>query len=109
MNKGYWTFPRGHMKPHETEVITALREIKEETNLNVKIMEGFRETVKYLSDADTEKEVIYFLAIPKSAKIKRQETEIKEISWFKFENAIDRLTYNTDKEILKNARLRMRD
>lgn len=107
MNRGHWSFPKGHMNHSETEEQTSLREIKEETNLEVDIVEGFRQTMTYLSDTDTMKEVIYFLAKPKSVKIQRQETEIKSISWFKFENAIDILTYDKDKEILKHAFLRI--
>ena len=107
MNRGHWSFPKGHMKLNENEKLTALREIKEETNLDVDLIEGYRETVKYLSDPETEKEVVYFLAQPKSGIIQKQEAEIKKIAWFKFENAIHRLTFNTDKEILKNAQLRM--
>ena len=107
MNRGHWSFPKGHMNHSETEEQTSLREIKEETNLEVDILEGFRKTMTYLSDIDTMKEVVYFLAKPKSVKIQRQETEIKSISWFKFENAIDKLTYDKDKEILKQAILRI--
>jgi len=109
MNRGHWSFPKGHMKRSETEEQTSLREIKEETNLEVDIVEGFKQTVSYLSDTDTMKEVIYFLAKPKSEILHRQETEIKSISWFKFENAIDRLSHEKDKEILKQALLRISD
>ena len=109
MNRGHWSFPKGHMNQSETEEQTSIREIKEETNLKVNIVEGFRETITYLSDTNTMKEVIYFLAKPKSETIHRHETEIKSISWFKFENAIDILSYEKDKELLKQALLRISD
>lgn len=109
MNRGHWAFPKGHMKLNETEEQTSLREIKEETNLEVNIVDGFRQNITYLSDTNTMKEVIYFLAKPKSGIIRRQETEIKSISWFKFENAIDILSYDKDKKILKQALLHIND
>ena len=109
MNRGHWSFPKGHMNFSETEEQTSLRELKEETNLEVDIVDKFRQTVTYLSDTDTMKDVIYLLAKPKSVIIHRQETEIKSISWFKFEKAIDILSYDKDKEILKQALLRISD
>ena len=36
---GHWGFPKGHVEKGETEVETAIREIKEETNLDVEINE----------------------------------------------------------------------
>ena len=36
--KGHWGFPKGHVENGETEIETALREIKEETNLDVEII-----------------------------------------------------------------------
>jgi 8-oxo-dGTP pyrophosphatase MutT (NUDIX family) len=103
MNKGHWSFPKGHMQHHETEQQTALREIKEETNLDVILLENFRQTVKYHSAHETEKEVVYFLAKSKSDYIQRQESEIKNISWLRYEDAMGQLTYETDKGILKQV------
>lgn len=103
MNKGHWSFPKGHMKRNETEQQTALREIKEETNLEVNLIGEFRQTVKYLSDQETEKEVVYFLAKPKSTLIQRQESEIKNITWLRYKDAMKQLTFETDKGILKQV------
>ena len=35
--KGNWGFPKGRVEKNETECETAIREVKEETNLDVKI------------------------------------------------------------------------
>ena len=35
VNSGHWSFPKGHVEAGETEVETALREIKEETGIDV--------------------------------------------------------------------------
>ena len=37
-NKGHWDFPKGHVEEGETEKQTALREVKEETNIDVQII-----------------------------------------------------------------------
>ncbi len=40
--QGYYGFPKGHMEPGETEQETALREVKEETGLDVVWYDDFR-------------------------------------------------------------------
>ena len=39
---GHWDFPKGHVEQGETEKETALREVLEETGLNVHILDGFQ-------------------------------------------------------------------
>ena len=41
-NGRYWSFPKGHVEKGETEEETAIREIKEETGLDVEIVDSFR-------------------------------------------------------------------
>ena len=36
INSGHWSFPKGHVENDETEPETAIREIKEETGLDIK-------------------------------------------------------------------------
>ena len=45
--QGYYGFPKGHMEPGETEIMTAIREVFEETAVQVHIDSKFRETVHY--------------------------------------------------------------
>ena len=65
-HKGYWSFPKGHVEPGETEHETAAREIREETGLRVRFVEGFRETDTHAlvreGRPDTVKDIVYFLA-----------------------------------------------
>ena len=44
---GHWSFPKGHVEGQETEIQTALREVKEETGLDINIQKGFRQMVEY--------------------------------------------------------------
>ena len=81
VNSGHWSFPKGHVEAGETEVETALREIKEETGIDVIIDPTFRETVTYNPRKDSQKVVVYFIAKAKNFDYVRQESEIAEIKW----------------------------
>ena len=39
--KGHWSFPKGHVESGETEEMTALREVKEEVGLDVRLTPDF--------------------------------------------------------------------
>ena len=101
--KGHYGLCKGHTEGNETEIQTALREIKEETNLEVEIDENFRETEIYSPFEGTIKEVIYFIAFPVNNEIIAQESEIKEILWCKYDEAINLITHKNTKNIIKKA------
>lgn len=103
MNVGHWSFPKGHVEKNESEIETALREIKEETHLDCEIMDGFREINTYSPSAGVMKEVVFFLAKAMSKEALRQVEEIEEIRWLNSEDAMKLVTYDTDRTILKNA------
>ncbi|NLP26420.1 MAG: NUDIX domain-containing protein [Clostridiales bacterium] len=109
VNSGHWSFPKGHMEGNETEIETALREIKEETNIDVIIDPTFRETVSYSPKKDTQKVVVYFLAKAKNFEYIPQEEEIAEIRWIEISHAISVLTYENDKTIVSKARTAIRE
>ena len=96
--KGNWGFPKGRVEKNETESETALREVKEETNLDVKI-EDLNKTYKdcYFTKKNESKEVVYFLAKRIGGEIKPQEKEIKNIEWVELSEAINRITMKSTK------------
>ena len=91
------------MEENETEMQTAIREVKEETNLDVLIKNNKHYISEYYPKEDTFKQVIFFLASCENIDIKRQEEEIKNIQWFKVEDAIEKITHNNSKNILKKV------
>lgn len=102
-NAGHWAFAKGHVEGNETEEQTALREIKEETSLNVKLDTNFRTTVTYSPMEDVEKEVVYFLAYKTEGNETPQLEEISQIQWLNLEEAKNTVTYEKDKEILQKV------
>lgn len=109
LNSGHWSFPKGHVEEGETEVQTALREIKEETDIDVMIDPTFRETVTYFPKKETQKVVVYFMAKAKNFDFTPQETEIADIRWVDICHAASLLTYENDKTIVSKAKNAIKD
>ena len=101
--KGHWGFPKGHVEEGETEVQTAVREIKEETNLDVEIDESKRFVERYSPEEGVEKDVVFFVAQKTGGKIKVQEEEVKDTKWLLPQDAMEILTYESSKRILQNV------
>ena len=59
MQKGHTSFCKGHVEGTESEHQTAAREIREETGLEVKFVEGFRQTIEYSPYRDCSKTVVF--------------------------------------------------
>lgn len=101
--KGHFDFPKGHVENNETEVETALREVKEETSLEIELDERKRYVISYSPKEGTIKEVIFFLAKPITKEVKPQVNEIAEIKWLSFEEAVERITYDNSRELLRQV------
>ena len=97
----HWGFPKGHVEAGETEIETAIREAKEETNLDVEIKENKRYTMEYITDKGTLKEVVLFIAKKISGNEKYQESEIISMKWMNFEDAKKMITYDNLRELFK--------
>lgn len=99
--KGHWGFPKGHMELGETEIETAKREVKEETNIDVEINENKRYVMEYFTDKGNFKQVVLFIARKTSGNEKYQESEIKTMKWMTYEEAINTITYDNARELFK--------
>lgn len=100
---GHWGFPKGHVEANETEIETAIRETKEETNLSVEIVSNARYTMEYVIDEDIHKEVVYFVAKETTNNVIAQESEISDIKWFSFKEAFETISFDNAKALLKKV------
>ena len=98
-----WGFPKGHIENNETEQETAIRETKEETNLDVEIISNKKYIINYKISNEIDKEVVFFLAKKTSDKIKKQDEEIKNIKWVDLNQAFDIITYENTKDLYKEV------
>ena len=102
--QGFYGFPKGHVEGNETEVETAIRETKEETNLDVVVDESKRFEISYIVNDNIDKKVVYFLAkLTGENNIIAQEEEINEVIWVDIDKAEDILTFDNLKELWKEV------
>lgn len=102
-NGRYWSFPKGHIEIGETEEQTAIREIKEETSLDVEIKDGFREVSDYCPFGKIRKHVVFFLAQAFTDNVRVQEEEIAEYIWVDLQQARKLCSYDNDLRIINKA------
>ncbi|WP_052663057.1 NUDIX domain-containing protein [Mycoplasmoides pirum] len=97
----YWGFPKGHTELNENLVETAIREIKEETNLDVTLVNSKLNWLnEYSPFPGTIKKVTYFWFKPKDiSQLKKQESEISKLIWVDYKEVFKYLTYPRDREI----------
>ncbi len=103
-NGGHWSFPKGHVEADETEEETALREIKEETGIEVILDTSFRHVITYTPKKETTKDVVYFLAKAVTYDYTPQEAEIAQIKWVEINHAASILSYDNDRQLVAQAK-----
>ena len=101
----WWGYPKGHMEDGEKPVDAAVREVFEETGFEVKAKSNkpvaeSRYQVKQ-GEGEVQKTVwIYEMEVVEPFK-NEPDNEIEEIALVDFDSALDLLTHEEDKKILK--------
>lgn len=116
-NLGYF-MPKGHIEPAETIEQTAVRESIEETGFqNIKVQEFLtEEDISYPWEDGFwhEKKIYWFLAeVDKNSRkeVNLTETEVgiqQKVEIFQIDEAIEKLKFDNDKEVLKSAKERIK-
>jgi 8-oxo-dGTP pyrophosphatase MutT (NUDIX family) len=108
----HWDFVKGKMEEGETFHETALRETEEETGIkDVEFLDGFKEEIEYYFRADNQdihKKVIFFLGKTKTTNIILSHEHLDFI-WLDFDNALEKITYENSKDLLKNSKVFLND
>ena len=102
---GKYGFPKGHVERGETEHETAVRELKEETNLEVRAIDGFRREIEYNlpQKRGTIKRCVYFLGEYTEGELIRQEEEILDAVFVTSEQAMAMIPFANAKSVLQEA------
>lgn len=104
-----WGFPKGRRNKNETDLECAIREFGEETNM---IVNGFIESEKYIEEFMGSNGIsykyIYFVYIIYSDESPyidennmEQVSEVGDVGWFSFDDAIKKLTCRRKQGILR--------
>ena len=98
---GDWVLPKGKPDSGETLEETALREVKEETGCEARIV-GDAYTLEY--NVGRARKVVTFYRMEFVADGFRVDPwEIERVLWLSPSEAIDRLTYDTERTIVRKA------
>ncbi|MBR6113333.1 MAG: NUDIX domain-containing protein [Bacilli bacterium] len=99
-NSGFYGFPKGHMEEGETEIETAIRETREETNIESYVTSEKRYSISYPIKNGIPKEVVYFVGKTDGViNPKNQEAEVAEILFVDIDKVRDTLTFDNLKEL----------
>ena len=100
-----WTLPKGTPVPGETLEQTALREVAEETGLQVRITRPFG-SIEYRfvqQGARIHKTVHYFLMETIGGDLASHDHEFEEVRWVPLRDAVGLLTFETERALVVRA------
>ena len=104
-----WVFPKGLIgdkKEKESKEETAIREVKEETGIDAKIIKALTPvTYWFVFEGKIKKTVYYFLMEYVGGDITKHDKEMENVEWLPKDKVEERLTYNSDKEVWREAQL----
>lgn len=97
---GNYGFPKGHKEGNETDIETAIREIKEETGVNCEFIPNMKRTIRYSLANGSTKEVVFFVAKFRNQELHSSDKNILAIKKFELEEALNMLKFKELRNIL---------
>ncbi len=103
-----WVFPKGKIGDHvenEGKEETAIREVKEETGAEGKIIKPVKPVIYYFKweGKTVKKTVYYFIMEYLSGYITKHDWEMENVEWLEVEEVEKRLTYPSDRKVWRKA------
>jgi 8-oxo-dGTP diphosphatase len=120
---GKWLFPGGHVEKNEDPIETVIRETKEETGLDVKVVDAGKgkrlkykdvfepqrplsiliEKARYGNDLHVHFDFVYLAKLGKAREIVAKEDELGEFKWFGRNDICSADTSEDVKEMMRLA------
>ena len=103
--RGIWALPKGSPRAGERPEPTAMREVEEETGLKVEVVGKIGKVQYWFVEEGTRfsKTVYYYLMSPVGGDTADHDPEFDEIRWCGLEEALSRLSYENDADIVRQA------
>ena len=103
-----WTLPKGTPNPNETLEETALREVAEETGLQVRLLAPLDAIEYWFVQGGTRihKTVHYWLMEPVGGDLDGHDHEFDEVRWVPLREAPALLTFETERALVERGRRR---
>jgi 8-oxo-dGTP pyrophosphatase MutT (NUDIX family) len=109
LRKG-WGLPKGHVEEGEAVQETALREVREETGLEGKVVAKLGDITYWYTNRTKEgeairifKRVYFYLLRYLRGDVRQHDEEVEEALWLPIAAAIARLSYPTEKKMVRRA------
>ncbi len=100
-----WTLPKGTPATGETREMTALREVREESGIVARII-GEAGTIEYSFTRKgrvVKKQVFHYVMVAVGGNVEAHDHEYDEARWFPLEDALHSLSYDNEKDIVRQA------
>jgi ADP-ribose pyrophosphatase YjhB (NUDIX family) len=101
-DKSVWVLPKGHIEPGESPDETAVREIFEEAGVTARIVEFLATSRQVIRGAP--QHIDYFLL---ERVAEGEASEGRRVAWLSADSVLRRITYDEQREVLRQACTRL--